>query len=273
MNKTTQGDLSKKLLKYGALSAAVMGIADASGQIVYTDIEDVILAGTAQNYNIDLDNNGQPEFQLGNRTTGNVLILPINAAGTAVGGDNGFVGFTTSSYNYPSNLAADVLIDSNSPNVVGEGGTLYFGDCDYSSQWCGGVTDGYLGLIFTIDGAIHYGWARLDVAAGRTSVTVKDYAYNSIAGEAILTGQQTLGIADKTFNDFRYFVDASKNLNLVSSTQIEDVTIYDFLGKEVKQVRLNSSRAAVSVSNLSTGIYLAKATAEGQTKTFKILVK
>jgi hypothetical protein len=273
MKKTTKGDLSKKLLKYGALSAAVMGIADASGQIIYTDIVDVTLSGEAQNYNFDLDNNGQPEYQLGNRLTGNVVLLPINAAGTAVGGDNGFVGFTTSGYNYPSNLVADVLVDSNSPNVIGAGGTMYFGNCDFSSQWCGGVTDGYLGLIFTIDGAIHYGWARLDVAAGRTSVTVKDYAYNSVAGESILTGQQTLGIADNTFNDFSYFVDTSKNLNMVSSKSLEEVTIFDLLGKEVKQVRLNSSRATVPVSDLNTGIYLAKATAEGQTKTFKIVVK
>ncbi len=272
MKKTTQGDLSKKLLKYGALSAAIMGIADASGQIIYTDIADVtLLPGGPTFVNLDIDVNGVNDYQVVNNANG-AFLLPITAAGTAVGGPNGFVGFAPS-YAYPSNLPANATVDGNN-NIIGSTGTLYFGvNCAYSSDWCGGVTDGYVGLVFDIGGATHFGWARLDLAVDRTSLVIKDFAYNSVAGESLLTGQQTLGIAVNTFDDFTYFVDHSKNLNLVSSTQIEEVTIFDLLGKEVKQLRLNSSRATVSISDLNPGIYLAKATAEGQVKTFKILLK
>ncbi|MEO6347920.1 MAG: T9SS type A sorting domain-containing protein [Aquaticitalea sp.] len=271
MKKTTQGDLSRKLLKYGAMSAAVMGIADASGQIIYTDIADVTLTpGGTEFFNLDIDANGVDDYQVTNNSSG-AFLLPINSVGTAIGGPNGFIGFAPS-YAYPSNLAANVAVDANN-NIVSSGGTLVFGACDYVSAWCGGVTDGYLGLVLDINGATHYGWARLDLAADRSTLVIKDYAYNSVAGESILTGQATLGIADNIFNGFKHFVDASKNLNLVSSTPIDELRIYDLLGKEVKQVRLNSTRASVSVSDFNAGIYLAKATAEGETKTFKFLVK
>ena len=38
MKKITPQKLSKKLAQYGALSMAIAGVADANGQIVYTDI-------------------------------------------------------------------------------------------------------------------------------------------------------------------------------------------------------------------------------------------
>ena len=271
MKKTTQGDLSKKLLKYGALSAAVMGIADASGQIIYTDIADITLTpGGTEFVNLDIDLNGVDDYQVANNGNG-AFFLPINTAGTAVAGPNGFIGFNPS-YAYPSNLASNVPVDSNN-NIIGSAGTLFFGaNCAYSSDWCGGVTDGYLGLVLDIAGSTHYGWVRMDLAADRSSLVIKDFAYNSVADESILTGQ-TLGVADNIFNDFSYFVDSSKNLNLVSSTPIENVKIHDLIGKELKNVTLNSSRASVSVSSLNAGIYLVSASAEGQTNTFKILIK
>ncbi|WP_179344558.1 T9SS type A sorting domain-containing protein [Winogradskyella ursingii] len=271
MKKTTQGDLSRKLLKYGALSAAVMGMTDAAGQIVYTDIADVTLTpGGTEFVNLDIDANSVADFQISNNAYG-AFLSPLNSAGTAVAGPNGFVGFTAT-FAYPSNLAADVTVDSNN-NLIGTGGTLYYGTaCAYSSAWCGGVTDGYLGLVIDIGGASHYGWARVDLAVDRTSLVIKDYAYNSVAGEPILTGQQTLGVDDFLFNDFSYFVDTSKNLNLNSSAMMEGIKIYDLTGKEVKEVKLNSNSASLSVSNLSTGIYLGKTTAQGQTKSFKFVL-
>ena len=38
MKKTTSETLSKKLTKYGALTAAIAGVSGVNGQIVFTDI-------------------------------------------------------------------------------------------------------------------------------------------------------------------------------------------------------------------------------------------
>ena len=43
MSKITKKNFAKRIAKYGALSVAIAGVADASGQIVYTDINDVVI--------------------------------------------------------------------------------------------------------------------------------------------------------------------------------------------------------------------------------------
>ena len=52
------------------------------------------------------------------------------------------------------------------------------------------VQDRYLGLKFQIKGKTHFGWARLNVAVHGTSVigTLTGYAYETIAGKAIIAG-------------------------------------------------------------------------------------
>ncbi|MEO6347919.1 MAG: T9SS type A sorting domain-containing protein [Aquaticitalea sp.] len=274
MKTTTRGDLSRKLLKYGALSAAVMGIADASGQIVYTDIADITLTpGGTTFVDLDINANGVNDYRVSN-TTSQALLFPLNTAGNVVqGGPNGFRGhIVPPEYAYPSNLIANVTVNSTN-NVIGLQGFLASNNCVIASAWCGGVTDGYAGLVLDIGGTTHYGWLRMDLAADRSSLVIKDFAYNTVADATIFTGQGALGISENIFNGFKHFVDASKNLNLLSSTPIDELRIYDLLGKEVKQMRLNSTRSSVSVSDFNAGIYFAKAIAEGETKTFKFLVK
>src|SRR5690606_26140771 len=66
MKKTTSKNLTKQLSKYSALVAAIGGVADASGQIVYTDI-DSDFSGTANSeYLLDLNNDGTDDFRIHN---------------------------------------------------------------------------------------------------------------------------------------------------------------------------------------------------------------
>jgi hypothetical protein len=63
-----------------------------------------------------------------------------------------------------------------------------------------GVSDGYLGLEFTLNGQIHYGWAEMSVGLKRgrlLTVTLTGFAYETIPGKAIKTGQKT-GASDDT---------------------------------------------------------------------------
>ena len=46
----------------------------------------------------------------------------------------------------------------------------------------------YLAFQFDIEGQIHYGWAHLSINEWTGGVTLHDYAYESIAGEAIIAG-------------------------------------------------------------------------------------
>jgi hypothetical protein len=66
--------------------------------------------------------------------------------------------------------------------------------CVFEEQgtW-GNVSTHYLGLSFQIDGETHYGWARLNVTVTRDSIkgTVTGYAYETVPGMPISTGQTT----------------------------------------------------------------------------------
>ena len=56
MKKTTSSKLSKQLAKYGALTAAILGVADASGQIVYTDVTPDFAGGGGDEFFLYLKN-------------------------------------------------------------------------------------------------------------------------------------------------------------------------------------------------------------------------
>ncbi len=58
-----------------------------------------------------------------------------------------------------------------------------------SGRW-NGLNDRYLPLKMIVGTNTYYGWARLNVAIGGASFTIKDYAYNSVANQSILAGQK-----------------------------------------------------------------------------------
>src|SRR5690606_34793820 len=88
MKKTTSLKLSKQLAKYGALTAAIVGIADANGQsIIYNDIPD-FTGGIGDTFLIDLDNNGTNDFQIrhnGSTSYPNLYIDPLTASNDVLG--------------------------------------------------------------------------------------------------------------------------------------------------------------------------------------------
>jgi hypothetical protein len=79
------------------------------------------------------------------------------------------------------------------------GGASYFGktNANWYGPWVNdgkGVTNRYLGLRFTIDGQLHYGWARLTVTTqggrqGRFTATLTGYAYETIPNKSIIAGE------------------------------------------------------------------------------------
>ena len=83
----------------------------------------------------------------------------------------------------------------------------------------------------------------------------------------------TLGIADQNFNNFTYFVDASSQLNLVASTAMNNVTLFNVLGQQVLSQKLANSNETVNIAGPQSGVYLATVTIDGASKTFKIAKK
>jgi hypothetical protein len=62
-----------------------------------------------------------------------------------------------------------------------------------AGPWDKGTNGGYVGFKFSINGEVHYGWARLKVTVKQPnfqiSVYLTGYAYETVANQPIITGQ------------------------------------------------------------------------------------
>jgi len=272
MKKTTSNNLSKRLVQYGALSAAALGVADAAGQIVYTDIDPDQVLNVGDVFDMDLVGNGLINFTVNNPdglAGGNAAIVFPSSGGA-------FVGITAGGYQYPALLAAGDAIDNASGYTsAGIRGDLNYYGCAYSnSQWCNTVVDGYLGVRFEnlMAGTTHYGWIRMDTDVnGSNLIVIKDYAINATPNEGILAGEIGLGINDSSFEGFNYLVDNNNNLELRASTAMESVVLHNVIGQEVLSQKLSNTNESISMASLNTGVYFATVSIEGNTKTVKIV--
>ena len=80
----------------------------------------------------------------------------------------------------------------------------------------------------------------------------------------------TLGIEDSVFNDFSYFVNANNVLNLKSNSPLQSVQLFNLLGQQVVSNKLSNTDELIDISNLEAGIYIAKVSINGVSKSFKI---
>jgi len=266
MKKTTSSKLSKKLAKYGALTAAIAGVADASGQIIYTDITPDFSGGIGSSTFLDLDNNGTNDFQIIHDGGDDLDIVPVNNANNNVLGS---IGYSYSYYGsfygyaYPFVLNNTAVISSaNSWNNFGYNNigvnSLNFGNC-IDGNWCD-ITDGYLGLRFDIAGSTHYGWARLDVSQSGDIWVVKDYAYNSVANEAITAGEQSLSNNDALFNEQVRIVALNKTIGLYNLPQATSYQLFSIEGKVILNGTTQNEAHTINASTLSNGIYIIEVT-------------
>ena len=271
-NTLNSKKLSKRLLQYGALSAAALGVAEANGQVQYVDIDPDQVINVGEDFEIDFTEDGT------------VNVIPSNPSGLANGNaaivfpssGGAFVGITAGSFEYPALLAEGAVIDGaanfTTPGVRGD--LNYYG-CAYSnSQWCDEVTDGYLGVSFQFSGNTHYAWVRMDTDVNGSNVmTIKDFAYDATPGAAIAAGDIGLSVEDQVFNGFTYFIDKNSQLNLKANAPLQSVSIHNILGQEVVSQKLGSTNEIVNLSALKSGVYLATISIDGAKKTVKVAKK
>tara|TARA_R110002124_G_scaffold87407_1_gene225107 strand:- start:142008 stop:142841 length:834 start_codon:yes stop_codon:yes gene_type:complete len=277
MKKITSKKIGKKLASYGALSAAILGVADASGQIIYTDVDpDEVLTGTR--FLLDLNGDSTVDYEISNDGVFSG-VTPGTTARVYTSNSSSILGMNAGgNYNYPFALNEGDPISSGGTTWITNSNyqTLNWMGCAYTnSQWCDGQVDKYLGLRITVGSDMHYGWVRLDIPADASSITVKDYAFNSVAGEPIDAGDQgvIVGLEDQIFEGFTQFVDANKNLQLSAATTMERIVLHNILGQQVITKDLNSQNETVSLAALKSNIYIATVTIDGRSKSFKLVVK
>ncbi len=259
--------LQNRIKKYGTMAAAVTAVAavsDADAQVMYTDINpDETYSTHGDSYDLDLNGDAIIDFQILQATSGYnsaynaVLAFPNSAYST-----NNIMGslfYSVIPMPYALNAGTPIGASGNFPSGAYSTNFLayvYQGTGVYAN-W-NGQSDKYLGLRFDISGSTHYGWARLSVASGSGSFTIKDYAYEATAGVSIDAGD--MGVSIEEF----------ANSNLIKTTAVDNrltvkipaelvgsqITVLTVTGEEVMNNILNKTNSQFDMSDYSKGVYV-----------------
>jgi len=192
----------KVLLLTTAVTLAIALATPASAEIVYTQVR--VSLSTNGAYQIDLDGDGVADFsitsklmqaycQAGDQYIWSLTVAPAARDGVAV--DSSQAGNPLASA-----LVIGVRVGSNpsfasTQSLMAE---MFWGSCGTGStgEWLN-LPNRYLGLQFyAADHKLHYGWAKVSTVAYvdqhgnlQTSTAVSGFAYETIPGQSILTGQ------------------------------------------------------------------------------------
>ncbi len=250
MKKITSQKLSKRLAKYGALSVAIAGVADASGQIVHTPNVDFV--GTLlSSLVIDFDGDTVDDVVVlqTNFPAGSIYIELMRAEAFA---SNGIAANVVGNYTYGVNVPYGSAIGAST--TVASFGDMCQAAGYTNSQFCGTTGDGYIGVSFDISGSTHYGWVRIAPGSSSTNFTVLDYAYESSPDTSINAGQ-TLGIEDNELNKIK-IVALNKSIALFNLPQSTNYRLFSITGKSVLDGKISNNTHVIEANTLATGVYI-----------------
>jgi hypothetical protein len=298
MKKNATIEMNKiKLRNYSAMAGAVLASGAVNAQITYVDVNPDATVGTANSpYNLDFNNDANPDVifsvQAGSGAgSASYMGIPFTYtyegvfANVQAGANAAVLGTITGS---SSTFAPAALNDGDAIGAAGQfgsgGGLAYagvlnvpaFSILDYPVEGGAflGQNDKFLGARFTNSGSIHYGWVRLSVAADATTITIKDYAYNSVAATAINAGQ-TLGLEDVAVNQkvtIKTQLDQAF-INVTPDLIGGEIAMVDLSGKEIMTVAITDILTTVAFEGIDTGIYMLTARFEAGSISKKVYVK
>lgn len=281
MKKTST--LNNKLKSYSAMAGTLVAAANtANAQIVYTDITPDTTVNTGGAYDLDLDNDGNVDFQF-------QLQHGTYMYGTfAIPYDLGMLAPEPGTGNAIDTLGGAVAHNLNDP--IGSS-LLWVDDAAASYQILGaaipllsyaygnflGQSDKYLGLRFKIAGNDHYGWARLDMDASATSFVIKDYAYDATAGNSIPAGATVTGINENSHALANavsvYSADKTITVNMKNAAVAGTITVTNTLGQVVATTSITNAVMTIPMTDANTGIYFVTINQDAAKTTSKVIIK
>jgi len=168
--------------------------------IIYTDLNPDVTKicnqyNTPQTFNLDLNKDGTIDFQIGGYANHISFNLSVGVAISSLNTNKVACGsLPPDSLPLAMNPGTAISSNLNWVNVKQPLGMVLRAYHSPNIHWWGNWTDStdhYLGLKIIKGSNTYYGWVRLSVSvtAGQSSVTIKDYAYNSTPNQQILAGQ------------------------------------------------------------------------------------
>lgn len=138
----------------------------------------------------------------------------------------------------------------------------------------------YAGIQLVVDDAILYGWLNLEVSSDGKTVTLRDWAFNTMPQGPIRAGEKSSGIPNSTIQAIELNISPNpftSNLVISFSQSLKDAAsleILDIAGRVMHQEILKidgNTRMSVNAENLSPGIYFLKIRSKELNATRKII--
>ncbi|MDD3875662.1 MAG: T9SS type A sorting domain-containing protein [Bacteroidales bacterium] len=136
---------------------------------------------------------------------------------------------------------------------------------DFGSTCYLPIGDAYIGLKFIESTDTLYGWVRC--TATNNSITVKDFAYNTIPNMPILAGQTELGIGNfAPSSNINIFENSGfLYVNITYPAQAQGyIKIYSQQGALVKADSINGQQNTIPLAGLAQGIYIVQVATQSE---------
>jgi hypothetical protein len=204
LSKSLQQQLNMYALVASAAGVGVFSLAQpAEARIIYTPKH----VDCSRLCRLDINNDGRPDFFLGNSgetgATSCGFSSGLGAVGYSFGESHSYRNEVMGKNSWPYRayaLLAGVRIRTVTQPRPGMATVQYnfcYKTAKFTGQWANGgkgVRNRYLGLKFYVNGEAHYGWARLNVVVHRYhqrnfQATLTGYAYETIPNKPIIAGK------------------------------------------------------------------------------------
>ncbi len=264
------------LKRYSGVAASIIaGTSLTNAQVIYTNVDPDETYTTGNSYALDLDNDLTIDFNIdainlngtysGYNIVGDGIRVDALGSNSVMGGIGVVLGqnyrfVDTIDLNQPVGSSGNFVTNSSFiTGVVGAAKGVLNGFVPLNiGEWLG-IYDKYMGFKFKSGANTYYGWARFDIAADGTSFTIKDYAYNSLPGTTILTGEGgATGFIENEID--KLSIQVIDNIGTVNLNNAKlkngSLVITNIMGQIIDNKNITENITQFSTENLVTGIYL-----------------
>lgn len=253
-------------------------------QIVYVDIvpdEFVKAVAPVENvrYYINMDDTGYDEFFFNHVRSGNGTPFNPNHCDFHMDGLDDAEVLLQNTYQVIRNefgqeIGPNQVTWSNPNYEIQYGGQTYIAKVATKLNYQFAGEEGYIGIRFLKNGEWHYGWILVSVPLDQTSITVKEFAYNSLANEAINAGQteSTNVSIDEINMRFKYYPNPTNNYLTVEMEGDGKTLFFSIDGSLINTFDLTEGLHYLDLSNYNTGLYFIQMQSEYSTTELKKVV-
>ncbi|WP_223548087.1 T9SS-dependent choice-of-anchor J family protein [Aestuariivivens sp. NBU2969] len=120
---------------------------------------------------------------------------------------------------------------------------------------------------------------NLDISSLAGNMVYLAFRHENISGSQFILNLDDVSIStsllsNEEFNDFNfkhYYNKDSSTLIIENNSNLENIQLYDILGKLVLNKNLSQTKESVDLSNLNKGVYIVKVKVENNYQTFKVM--